>query len=133
MAAQNAIGRPRAQDADRYVGARLRERRMMLGMTRQQLAEMIGITNQQEYKYEKGINRIAAGRLYQIARVLGVEIGYFYEGLQSERRFVPTAQQRMLFELSRNFVNTQKQEHREALAQLARALAEPDDEGAMAA
>jgi transcriptional regulator with XRE-family HTH domain len=62
----------------------------MAGMTQPQLAELIGITYQQEHKYEKGINRIAAGRLYQIARVLGVDVGYFYEGLQSEQPFVPT-------------------------------------------
>jgi transcriptional regulator with XRE-family HTH domain len=129
---QKAAGHPRPQHADRYVGARLREYRIMLGMTQQQLARLIGITCQQEHKYEKGINRIGAGRLYQIARVLGVDIGYFYEGLQSERRFVPTTLQRMLLELSRNFLKISKQEHREVLADLARALAEPH-EGAMAA
>jgi DNA-binding XRE family transcriptional regulator len=64
-------GRSRAQDIDRYVGARMRERRIMLGLTQQQMAELIGVTYQQAHKYEKGINRVAAGRLYNIAHALG--------------------------------------------------------------
>jgi transcriptional regulator with XRE-family HTH domain len=105
----------------------------MAGMTQPQLAELIGITYQQEHKYEKGINRIAAGRLYQIARVLGVDVGHFYEGLQSEQPFVPTTQQRMLLDLSRNFLNIPKQEHREALTALARVLANQENGEALAA
>ena len=73
--------RSRAQDIDRHVGARMRQRRIMLGLTQQQLADLIGVTYQQAHKYEKGINRIAAGRLSGIAQALGVEIGYFYEGM----------------------------------------------------
>ena len=65
---------------DRHVGARMRERRIMLGLTQQELAKLIGVTYQQVHKYEKGINRIAAGRLHQIAQALGVEVGYFFEG-----------------------------------------------------
>src|SRR5919106_6945197 len=72
----------RSQDVDRHVGARIRERRIRLGLTQPQLAELIGVTYQQAHKYEKGINRVAAGRLYNIARVLGVELNYFFEGLQ---------------------------------------------------
>ena len=66
--------RPRAQDIDRYVGARMRERRLMLGLTQQHLADLIGVTYQQAHKYEKGVNRIAAGRLSTIARALGVPL-----------------------------------------------------------
>ena len=84
--------RPRAQDVDRHVGARMRERRVMLGLTQQQLAELIGVTYQQAHKYEKGINRIAAGRLSRIAQALGVEIGYFYEGMSETPR--PSRQRR---------------------------------------
>jgi transcriptional regulator with XRE-family HTH domain len=102
-------------------------------MTQRQLAELIGMTYQQVHKYERGFNRIAAGGLYQIARVFGVDIGDFYEGLQSERRFVPTNQQRMLRKLIRNFRHIPNQERREALAYLARALAEPDGKEGLAA
>jgi transcriptional regulator with XRE-family HTH domain len=57
--------RPRAQDVDRHIGARLRQRRVMNGFTQQQMADLIGVTYQQAHKYESGMNRIAAGRLYQ--------------------------------------------------------------------
>ena len=69
---------------DDYVGARIRERRIMLGLTQQQFAEMIGVTYQQAHKYERGINRVSAGRLYEIARVLNAPITYFYEGVGDE-------------------------------------------------
>jgi transcriptional regulator with XRE-family HTH domain len=134
MKAQKGAGRSRAQNVDRYVGARVRECRITLGVTQHQLAALIGVTYQQVHKYETGINRVAAGGLYQIARVLGVDVGHFYEGFaERERRFVPTAQQRMLLELSRNFVKIPEQEHREALAHLARALAEPENGEGLAA
>src|SRR5438309_8842959 len=90
--AQARPGRPRAQDADRHVGARVRERRIALGLTQQQLAELVGITYQQAHKYEKGINRIATGRLAAIARALAVEPGHFFEGLGEP--VPPTSQQR---------------------------------------
>ena len=116
-------GRSRAQDVDRYVGARMRERRIMLGLTQQQMAELIGVTYQQAHKYEKGINRIAAGRLYNIAQALGVDVSYFFEGLNNNEGFKPTSQQRMLLELARNFIGLTNRKHQEALCSLARALA----------
>src|SRR6476646_9153471 len=92
---------PRAQDIDGYVGSRMRERRIVLGLTQQELAGLIGVTYQQAHKYEKGINRIAAGRLSNIARALGVEVGYFYEGMSGSpvEANKPTQQQRLLVEL----------------------------------
>jgi transcriptional regulator with XRE-family HTH domain len=117
-------GRARAQDIDRHVGARMRERRIMLGLTQQQLAELIGVTYQQAHKYEKGLNRIAAGRLWTIARVLGVQVGYFFEGLEQDARFQPTPQQRMLLDLARNFAALPSRRHQEALCHLARSLAD---------
>ena len=76
-AKMNEATRSRPQDTDRYVGSRMRERRIMLGLTQQQMAELIGVTYQQAHKYEKGINRIAGGRLYAIAQALGVEVSFF--------------------------------------------------------
>src|SRR6202000_2721329 len=73
----------RTQDIDRHVGARVRERRIMLGFTQQQLADQIGVTYQQAHKYERGINRISAGRLFEIAHVLSVSINYFFEGIEA--------------------------------------------------
>ena len=123
----NEAPRPRAQDMDRHVGARMRERRIMLGLTQQQMAELIGVTYQQAHKYEKGINRIAGGRLYAIAQALGVEVGFFYEGLEGQSgQFEPTAQQRLILELSRNFAAISDRRRQEAICDLARALANPD-------
>src|SRR5215831_7460414 len=64
----------RTQDIDRHVGGRVRERRIMLGLTQQQLADLIGVTYQQAHKYERAINRISAGRLFEIAQVLSVPV-----------------------------------------------------------
>jgi transcriptional regulator with XRE-family HTH domain len=111
----------------------MRERRIMLGLTQQQMAELIGVTYQQAHKYEKGINRVAAGRLHSIAQALGVEIGYFFEGLPIGDGFVPPASRRMLLDLARNFLNISDPRHREAVATLARALAETNDGGQQAA
>ncbi len=120
----NPRGRARPQDVDRYVGARMRDRRIMLGLTQQQMADLIGVTYQQAHKYEKGINRIAAGRLYDVARALGVDVGYFFQGLETNGDFQPTPQQRMLLELARCFISLPNRRHQEALCTLARVLAE---------
>jgi len=120
---QAGPGRACAQDIDRYVGARMRERRIMLGLTQQQTAELIGVTYQQAHKYEKGINRIAAGRLYTIAHALGVDVPFFFEGMNDDQEFKPTPHQRMLLELARNFVSLPNREHKEALSILVRTLA----------
>jgi transcriptional regulator with XRE-family HTH domain len=112
----------RANDTDRHVGARIRERRIMLGLSQQQMADLIGVTYQQAHKYERGINRISAGRLHEIAQVLGVPVGYFFEGLESQRGPDLTARQRMCLELARNFSSISNERHQEALSQLARAL-----------
>ena len=127
--AQARLGRPRAQDADRHVGAKLRERRIMLGLTQQELAELVGITYQQAHKYEKGLNRIAAGRLAALARALGVEPGYFFEGLGEGEPARPTAQQRLLLELARSFAALPRRQQ-EALAEMARVLAVAEAEAA---
>jgi len=54
---------------------------MLIGMSQEKLGELLGLTFQQVQKYEKGVNRIGAGRLFQVARILGVPIDYFYEGV----------------------------------------------------
>ena len=108
---------------DDHVGARIRERRITLGLTQQQLAEHIGVTYQQAHKYERGINRVSAGRLFDIARALSVPVGFFYEGIGEEGiRQVPH-RERMLLEIARNFADITEERHQEAVSKLARALA----------
>jgi len=63
------------------IGTRIRQRRTELGITQLQLARLLGLSYQQVQKYETGLNRISAGRLYQISRFLFVDVGYFFKGL----------------------------------------------------
>lgn len=70
-----------ADDVDAFVGSRVRIRRMSLGISQEQLGSALGLTFQQIQKYEKGQNRIGAGRLFRIAQVLSVPVQFFYEGL----------------------------------------------------
>ncbi|KIT17492.1 helix-turn-helix domain-containing protein [Jannaschia aquimarina] len=67
---------------DIHVGKRIRHRRWMVGMTQQQLAENVGIKFQQIQKYETGMNRVSASRLWEIARTLDVPISHFFDGLE---------------------------------------------------
>lgn len=66
---------------DIHVGHRLRLRRTMLGMSQEKLAAGLGLTFQQVQKYERGLNRIVASRLYRMGQVLDVPVSYFFEGL----------------------------------------------------
>jgi transcriptional regulator with XRE-family HTH domain len=113
----------RTQDVDRHVGARVRERRIMLGLTQQQLADLIGVTYQQAHKYERAINRVSAGRLFEIAHVLSVPVSYFFDGLKQDGDRSVSPRERMCLELARNFAQIPNERHQEALSQLARVLA----------
>ena len=70
---------------DVHVGKRIRHRRWMVGMTQQQLAERVGIKFQQIQKYETGMNRVSASRMWEIATALGVAVSFFFEGLATTR------------------------------------------------
>jgi transcriptional regulator with XRE-family HTH domain len=108
---------------DAHVGKRIRHRRWMIAMTQQQLADKVGIKFQQIQKYETGMNRVSASRLWDIADTLGVTIAFFFEGLaeggvpkapgadlmadkealELVRSYyaIPEAQRRRLFDLAR--------------------------------
>ena len=108
---------------DVHVGKRIRHRRWMNGTTQQQLAEKVGIKFQQIQKYETGMNRVSASRLWDIADSLGVTIAFFFEGLSEGAQAahaasdmmadkeamelvrsyyaIPEAQRRRLFDLAR--------------------------------
>jgi transcriptional regulator with XRE-family HTH domain len=79
----NAGSRGLESTVDNSVGARLRLRRNVLGMSQKTLAEKLGITFQQVQKYEQGKNRVSAGRLHDLARCLEVPLNYFYEDTAS--------------------------------------------------
>ena len=65
---------------DIYVGRRLRLKRTILGLSQEAVGKQIGVTFQQIQKYERGINRMGASRLYDFAKALGVQVSYFFEG-----------------------------------------------------
>jgi transcriptional regulator with XRE-family HTH domain len=123
----------RMQDVEFYVGRRIRQRRVMLGLAQHELAKMIGVSVQQVHKYETGVNRITAGKLREVAGALQTDIGYFFDGFNSDdpdqlQGSKPSLERRLLLELTRNFTNIHQHKQREALCELARTLAraEPD-------
>ena len=73
-----------ANPIDAHVGHRVRLRRMLIGMSQERLGELLGLTFQQVQKYEKGVNRIGAGRLYEIAGILGVPVSFFYDDIEGD-------------------------------------------------
>ena len=82
-------GRGRTADGepnpiDKHVGGRVRQRRMLLGMSQEKLGEAIGLTFQQVQKYERGANRIGASRLYDLSQVLDVPVSYFFDDMDEE-------------------------------------------------
>jgi transcriptional regulator with XRE-family HTH domain len=134
-------GSRRANPIDLHVGSRVRLRRMLLGMSQEKLAEQLGLTFQQVQKYEKGINRIGASRLFDLAQVLGVPVQFFYDdapvaataegavaahGL-SERPvdddLVHFLHSREGIELTKAFVRISDQKVRRSIVELVRALA----------
>ncbi|HVY83537.1 MAG TPA: helix-turn-helix transcriptional regulator [Caulobacterales bacterium] len=74
-----------ANAIDRRLGQRVRTRRLEIGMSQERLAEVLGVTFQQVQKYEKGVNRIAASRLFDISAALDMSIARFFEGLSPAR------------------------------------------------
>ena len=82
---KNSPNEPQSRKAphpvDIHVASRLRERRVVLGISQQKLAATLGLSFQQVYKYERGANRLSAGRLYDLAKVLGVPLTFFFEDI----------------------------------------------------
>ncbi|MCI5046514.1 MAG: helix-turn-helix transcriptional regulator [Aquisalinus sp.] len=75
---------------DVHVGSRVRLRRMMVGMSQDKLAEALSLTFQQVQKYEKGINRVGASRLFQISKILNVPVQFFYDDFGQEDEIAVT-------------------------------------------
>ena len=110
---------------DAYVGRRLRARRNEVGLSQGALGRHLGLTFSQVQKYEKGTNRIGAGRLYHLAALLGVSVQYFFEGVESsgpatERPEVELTEAARLHEV---FVRISDPQARQALLSLASSMA----------
>jgi len=124
---------------DRYVGSRVRTRRVGLRISQTKLGEAVGVTFQQVQKYENGANRIGASNLYKIAKTLGVEISYFYDGVEampdadqpqvlSDLPQVPLEKDPMssreAIEMMHNFYRITDESVRNRLAQFVKSLAQ---------
>jgi transcriptional regulator with XRE-family HTH domain len=77
------VPKKQANPIDVQVGNRVRIRRMLIGMSQERLGDLLGLTFQQVQKYEKGVNRIGAGRLFEVSRILNVPVDFFYEGVNA--------------------------------------------------
>lgn len=137
-------GSRRPNPIDVHVGSRVRFRRMLLGMSQEKLAEKLGLTFQQIQKYEKGINRIGASRLFDLAQVLSVPVQFFYEEVPGngsdvaslvpqgfaeagpENSIVEFLKSRDGLELNKAFVRIQDVKARRAIVDLVRSLANVD-------
>lgn len=126
-------------DFDIEVGRRIRVQRTLRGTTQTELAGAIGITFQQVQKYENGTNRVSAGKLFQIARFLGVPVAVFFEGLDteasanSELAATPAYQQLLTFvtsaegeRLYRAFAQIRKKETQRTLLRMVESLSEEE-------
>jgi transcriptional regulator with XRE-family HTH domain len=134
---EKATRRPNPIDV--HVGSRVRFRRMLLGMSQEKLGEKLGLTFQQIQKYEKGINRIGASRLFDLAQTLGVPVQFFYEEAPSaephvfaadgfaekpaENSIVEFLRSRDGLELNKAFVRISDAKARRAIVDLVRSLA----------
>ena len=135
-------GSRRPNPIDVHVGSRVRFRRMLLGMSQEKLGDKLGLTFQQIQKYEKGINRIGASRLFDLAQVLGVSVQFFYEEAPAaepaqlvpegfaerpaEGSIVEFLRSRDGLELNKAFVRISDAKARRAIVDLVRSLANDD-------
>lgn len=124
---------------DIHVGARVRLRRLMLGLSQEKLGEGLGITFQQVQKYEKGTNRVGASRLQAISTILDVKPSFFFEGIDSDQAPSSGAEIEVSglngfisskegVELNRAFAKIQDANTRKKIVALVRALANVADE-----
>ncbi|XSG81572.1 MAG: helix-turn-helix domain-containing protein [Methyloligella sp. ZOD6] len=125
---------------DAHVGSRVRLRRMLLGMSQERLGESMGLTFQQVQKYEKGVNRIGASRLFQISKILDVPVQFFFEeapqfdgsaptGMaeaESETFILEFLNSREGLELNRAFVKISDPKVRKSVVDLVRSLSNQD-------
>ena len=125
---------PFAKKVDVHVGDRLRQRRSMMGYTQESLAPLLNLSHPQVQKYETGANRISAGRLYELAKTLGVTIGFFFEGFDEE---MPAGEpkhggtNRSAIEVAQNFAEIKDPAVKSTLSSLVKMLASHEREREM--
>ena len=125
---------------DKEIGSRVRMRRVSIGMSQEKLGDKLGLTFQQVQKYEKGTNRISVGRLVDIAKILGVDIHFFFNGIKSIKADAGFAEEDTPpyisdvmstpegLQLIRTFTGIKNAKVRRSIVQLVAALAAQEDE-----
>lgn len=109
---------------DKRIGRKIYESRLERGMTRHELGDKIAVTHQQCQKYERGINRVSAGRLMLIAKVLNKPVKYFYEDIvQINTLETKSDDQRVCMEVSKNFMMIKNSVYQDAINTLVKTLA----------
>ena len=127
----------KANPIDGQVGNRVRIRRMLIGMSQEKLGDLLGLTFQQVQKYEKGVNRIGAGRLFEIARILDVPIDFFYDGVGTPSDGVGEARAPVMefvsstegLQLSLAFMKIRDPKVRKRVLDLVKSLGEEEEAG----
>jgi len=121
---------------DKEIGSRVRMRRVSIGMSQEKLGDMLGLTFQQVQKYEKGMNRISVARLVDIAKILGVDIHFFFNGLKSEPGFAEEGAPPYVadvmstpegLQLVRHFTGIKNPKIRKSIVQLVASLASQEE------
>jgi len=105
----------RPSPIDVHVGSRIRLRRTLLGMSQERLGEALGLTFQQVQKYERGVNRVGASRLFDLARVLDVPISFFFDDLSDANSLATSGRRAVGFEQSQDGFTDETLNRRETL------------------
>jgi transcriptional regulator with XRE-family HTH domain len=130
------VPKKQANPIDIQVGNRVRIRRMLIGMSQERLGDLLGLTFQQVQKYEKGVNRIGAGRLFEVSRILNVPVDFFYEGVGqpgvSEPEGAPSVMEFVSsgegLQLSLAFMKIKDTKVRKRVLDLVKSLAEEEEQ-----
>lgn len=123
------IAKKGATPYDQEIGRRIRSQRIAIGMSQERLGSALGLTFQQIQKYEKGINRIASGRLQEISKILGVPMSFFFDDVKNDiNLLLPLIQTDQSLRLLKAFAKIDKAGTRQALVNLAIQLAAADHE-----
>lgn len=125
-----------ANAVDEHIGKRVKSRRLQIDLSQEKLADLVGVTFQQIQKYENGVNRVAASRLWEMAKALGVPVGFFFEGLNVAGSGVAEQSQEIVYDmlatpegqrLLQIFGSIRSPRLRRRVVELVRVMAEEED------
>ena len=119
-----------AKRVDAHVGGRIRDRRTGLGLTQEHLANALNLSYQQVQKYETGANRVSAGRLYEISKILQSDVSFFFDGLDELAETQPlghAGRNRSTIELVQNFGSIKSPTIRFAVSGLVKSIARSEE------